>query len=191
MLGRFPSERYTTCRETSMKSGLDASIAVWDAKRHYDYVRPVTAIRFLLGGQPARAWAGPYQGTQLIPGDTWQPYIATPPFAEYVSGHSTFSAVGAEVLRLFTGSDGLSAAVTVAAGSSPIEPGLVPQLDVVLSWRTFSEAADEAGISRRLGGIHFEEGDLAGRALGRRIGARVWEKAQAYFNGTPSLIERD
>jgi hypothetical protein len=169
---------------------LDASIAVWDAKRHYDYVRPVTAIRFLFGGRPVRAWAGPYQDTGLIPGETWQSYIATPPFAEYVSGHSTFSAVSAEVLRLFTGSDTLGASVTVAAGSSPVEPGLVPRQDVVLSWRTFSEAADEAGISRRLGGIHFEDGDLAGRTLGRRIGARVWQTAQAYFNGTAPFVER-
>ena len=167
---------------------LDASIAGWDAKRHYDYARPVTAIRFLFGGRLVRAWAGPYQGTGLIPGDTWQSYIPTPPFAEYVSGHSTFSAVSAEVLRLFTGSDTLGAHVTVAARSSPVEPGLVPQQDVVLSWLTFSEAADEAGISRRYGGIHFEDGDLAGRALGRQIGARVWQKAQAYFNGTAPTV---
>jgi hypothetical protein len=167
---------------------LDASIAVWDAKRYYDYVRPATAIHFLFGGQPVRAWAGPYQGTGLIQGDTWQSYIATPPFAEYVSGHSTFSAVAAEVLRLFTGSDTLGAQVTLPAGSSPLEPGLVPAQDVVLSWRTFSEAADEAGISRRYGGIHFEDGDLEGRALGRLIGARVWQKALAYFNGTAPVL---
>jgi hypothetical protein len=167
---------------------LDASIAVWDAKRHYDYVRPVTAIRFLFEGRPVRAWAGPFQGTGLIPGETWQSYIPTPPFAEYVSGHSTFSAVSAEVLRLFTGSDTLGAQVTVAAGSSAVEPGLVPRQDIVLSWGTFSEAADEAGISRRLGGIHFEDGDHAGRTLGRRIGARVWQKARAYFSGTAPTV---
>jgi hypothetical protein len=162
---------------------LDASIAVWDAKRHYDYVRPVTAIRFLSAGRSIRAWAGPYQGTQLIPGDQWQSYLATPPFAEFVSGHSAFSAASAEILRSFTGSDAFGAQVTISSGSSPIEPGLVPRADVTLSWRTFSEAADEAGLSRRLGGIHFEAGDLEGRALGRRIGALVWQKARAYFDG--------
>jgi hypothetical protein len=164
---------------------LDASIAVWDTKRHYDYVRPVTAIRFLFAGQPIRAWAGPYQGTQLISGDRWQSYIGTPPFAEFVSGHSTFSAVSAEILKSFTGSDRLDAHVIVPAGASPVEPGLVPRADVTLSWRTFSEAADEAGLSRRYGGIHFEAGDLEGRALGRRIGALVWQKARAYFDGVP------
>lgn len=164
---------------------LDASIAVWEAKVYYDYVRPITAIRFLFAGQPVRAWAGPFMGTRLIPGETWQSYIQTPPFAEYVSGHSSFSAASAEILRSFTGSDRMDAEVTIPAGASPIEAGLVPRTAVTLSWRTFSEAADEAGFSRSLGGIHFKAGDLAGRALGRQIGMLVWEKAQAYFDGVP------
>jgi hypothetical protein len=54
---------------------------------------------------------------------------------------------------------------------------------VTLSWPAFSDAADEAGLSRRYGGIHFEAGDLEGRTLGRRIAAIVWEKAASYFNG--------
>jgi hypothetical protein len=162
---------------------LDASIAVWEAKVQYDFIRPVSAVRFLYEGKPVRAWGGPGQGTMLLAGDQWRSYIGTPPFAEYVSGHSTFSAASAEVLRSFTGSDAFGASVAFAAGSSPVEPGLVPAAPLTLAWRTFSEAADEAGISRRYGGIHFESGDLAGRAVGRRIGRRVWRKAQAYFSG--------
>jgi hypothetical protein len=165
---------------------LDASIAVWDCKRAYDTVRPVTAIRFLFEGAKVRAWGGPFQGTQRIDGADWQPYIATPPFPEYVSGHSTFSAVSAEILKLFTGDDAFGASATIAAGSSPVEPGLVPASDVTLAWATFSEAAAEAGKSRRFGGIHFRDGDLQGRALGRRIGAEVWSKALTYFDGTVS-----
>jgi len=60
----------------------------------------------------------------------------------------------------------------------------VPGPPVTLLWRTFSEAADEAGFSRRLGGIHFEDGDLQGRAMGRQIGRLVWQTAQRYFGGT-------
>jgi hypothetical protein len=145
----------------------------------------VSAIRFLFAGQTVRAWAGPFLGTRLIAGETWQPYIPTPPFAEYVSGHSTFSAASAEILRSFTGSDRLDAQVTIVAGISAIEPGLVPATDVTLAWRTFSEAADEAGISRRYGGIHFEDGDRAGRALGRQVAILVWHKATALFDGVP------
>jgi len=170
---------------------LDASVAVWEAKRYYDSPRPVTAIRFLFGGRPVRAWAGPFQGTQLVSGDVWQSYIATPPFAECVSGHSAFSAASAEILRSFTGSDRFGAQVMIEAGSSAIEPGVVPAGSVTLAWRTFSEAADEAGLSRRYGGIHFEDGDLAGRLMGRQIGVLVWKTALSYFNGTVGAADVD
>jgi len=73
--------------------------------------------------------------------------------------------------------------VTIPAGTSPIEPGVVPGTDVTLAWRTFSDAADEAGLSRRYGGIHFEDGDLEGRPVGRRIGRLVWPVAQSYVEG--------
>jgi hypothetical protein len=55
---------------------------------------------------------------------------------------------------------------------------------VTLSVPTFSDAADQAGMSRRYGGIHFERGDLDGRTRGRQIGTLVWEKAQGYIDGT-------
>ena len=45
------------------------------------------------------------------------------------------------------------------------------------------EAADESGMSRRFGGVHFEDADLEGRALGRRVGAPSWNKAQTYVTG--------
>jgi hypothetical protein len=166
---------------------LDASIAVWDCKRAFDFVRPLSAIRFVYGGQPVRAWAGPGNGTRTIDGAQFQSYIATPPFAEYVSGHSAFSAASAEVLRLFSGSDAFGASVTLAAGSSLVEPGLTPAAPVTLRWATFSEAADQAAMSRRHGGIHFESGDLAGRAIGRRVAGLVWRAAQSLFSGSPML----
>ena len=166
---------------------LDASVWTWGIKRQYDYVRPVTAIHYLFAGQPVTAWAGANLGTGQIPGETWRPYqaatVVTPPFAEYVSGHSTFSAAGAEVLKLATGSDVFGAAVTLTAGSSRVESGLVPAANVTLSWATFSDAADEAGISRRYGGIHFRDGDLEGRRVGRLIGQGTWKKASKLFNG--------
>jgi hypothetical protein len=157
----------------------DAAVACWDAKRAFDSVRPVSAIRLVFAGEKVRAWGGPGQGITLIEGEEWQPYIPTPPFAEYVSGHSTFSAAAAEVLARCTGSDAFGASVTVAAGSSQVEPGSTPAADVTLQWPTFTDAADEAGRSRRYGGIHFRSGDLAGRALGRMVGLRAWLAASA------------
>jgi hypothetical protein len=167
---------------------LDASICCWDNKRFFDSVRPITAVRYLFRGQPVRAWGGPYRGTRVIDGAAWIPYQAstfpTPPFPEYSSGHSTFSAAGAEILRLFTGSDRFGGSVSFAAGSSKFEAGAVPAADLTLSWSTFSEAAHQAGLSRRYGGIHFEQGDLDGRATGRVVAKQAWAKAQTLINGS-------
>jgi hypothetical protein len=167
---------------------FDASIAVWDCKRVFDYVRPITAIRFLKAGVEIRAWAGPGKGTQTILGERWQAYQTgaqpTPAFPEFSSGHSAFSAAGAEVLKSYTGSDSFNASVTIKAGSSGVEPGSVPASDITLAWSTFSAAADQAGMSRRYGGIHFKEGDLQSRAMGRLVGAQAWVKAQTYFVGS-------
>jgi hypothetical protein len=139
-----------------------------DNKRAFESVRPITAIRYLFQGQQVRAWAGPGRGTRTIRGEDWFPYqpttFPTPPFPEYSSGHSNFSAAGAEILRLFTGKERFSGSVTIPAGSSKVEPGLTPAHDVTLSWDTFRDAADQAGISRRYGGIHFAQGDLDARA---------------------------
>ena len=156
---------------------LDASIAAWEAKRHFDFVRPITAIQILFKGQDIKIW-----DNQTIKGDNWQSYIPTPPFTEHVSGHSTFSAAAAAVFEAFTGSNKLDMSVTIEACTSLIQPNL-PTKDVVLCWATFKEAADEAGMSRRYGGIHFENGDLEGRILGAKVGACVWQKIQHYFNG--------
>jgi hypothetical protein len=167
---------------------LDASIASWNAKRRWDYVRPITAVRTRKAGQLILAWGGPYRGTRLIRGENYQPYqpatFPTPPFPEYVSGHSTFSSAGARVLQQFTGSDLFGARVTVRSGTSRVEPGATPLLPQILTWPTFSIALDEAGRSRRQGGIHFLDGDYNGRALGTSVGQNVWTKAQTYFNGT-------
>jgi Domain of unknown function (DUF6851)/VCPO second helical-bundle domain len=165
----------------------DAGCCAWDNKRTFDSVRPITAIRTIFDGQLVHAWGGPYAGTKLIDGASWFPYqpisFPTPPFPEYSSGHSNFSAAGAEILARFTGSDRFGGAITFAAGSSKVEPGVVPSSDLSISWATFSDAADQAGLSRRYGGIHFEQGDLDARVTGRIAARMAWKKAQNYWEG--------
>jgi hypothetical protein len=167
---------------------LDAGIAAWHYKVKYDFVRPITLVHVLEKGQKIKAWGGPGLGTVTMLGEQWQPYqptdVVTPPFAEYVSGHSTFSGASFEVLRSFTGTDALNLSVTIPKGQSRVEPGVAPAKNVTLSWRTMQDAADQAGLSREFGGIHFSDGDLDGRALGNQIGLAVYQKAQTYFNGT-------
>ena len=132
-------------------------------------------------------------GTVSMLGENWRPYqiptVVTPPFPEFCSGHSIFSATGAQILATFTGSDSFGYSVTLAAGSSKGEPGIVPAEPVTFSWPTFSAAADDAGMSRRYGGIHFRAGDLAARAAGRTLGAIVWQKAKSYIDGSAVRAE--
>ncbi|WP_338844555.1 DUF6851 domain-containing protein [Massilia sp. W12] len=167
---------------------FDAGIATWEAKRFYDYVRPVTAIRFLFAGQTIQGFGaeGPAAGLQSIQGEAWRPFqkssFPTPPFAEHTSGHSAFSAASAEILKNFSGSDQFGMSVTIAAKTLQADPKL-PLAPVTLSWPTFSAAAEEAGLSRLLGGIHFSAGNTAGLALGRQVGQAVWARAKAYWEG--------
>jgi hypothetical protein len=166
---------------------FDAGIVAWDAKRAFDSARPATALPFLFQGQVIESWGGPGKGTMAMDGRSWVPYQAstfpTPPFPEFVSGHSAFSAAGAEILRRFTGSDWFGDSVTIQAGASKIEPGITPATDITLHWKTFSEAADQAGFSRRLGGIHFKSADLAGRMVGRAVARKAWHKAASLWSG--------
>lgn len=189
---------------------LDAGISAWDAKRVYDYIRPISAIRHVYAGQPIIGWGGPGEDARLVDGATWQPYqsltFVTPPFAEYTSGHSTFSRSGAEVLTAFTGSptmydgettlgrdydrDGtedLFGQHVAAPGSMIFEEG--PDETVTLRWDTFYEAADEAGISRRYGGIHFQDADLRGRAAGEQIGKQAFEWAELHWHPFAEVAE--
>jgi hypothetical protein len=167
---------------------MDAGIAAWDTKIYYDNQRPITAIHFLFAGVEIPTWRSTNGERRTVLGENWLPFqpgtFISPPFADYVSGHSTYSAASAEVLRSFTGSDTFGGKVIVPAYSSRAEPGMWPREAVMLYWPTFSSAADQAGLSRRLGGIHFLQADMEGRKMGRKVGALAWEKAQTYFNGT-------
>jgi hypothetical protein len=138
---------------------MDASIAAWAAKYRWDFVRPITGIRTRYKGKQVTSWLGPYQGYGKVPGEQWIPYqapnVVTPPFPEYVSGHSTFSSAAAAILAQFTGSDSFGASVTIEAGTSLFEPRTdtqvgTPATNILLSWPTLTAAAKDAGLSRRL-----------------------------------------
>ncbi|NHZ37725.1 vanadium-dependent haloperoxidase [Massilia rubra] len=167
---------------------LDASIAAWDAKRAYDSARPITAIRYLFNGRIVQSYgpAGPAGGLHPVPGEAWMPFYPpsapTPAFPDHVSGHSTFSAASADVLRRFTGSDLFRHAVTIQARSLLIDPGL-PTTPVTLAWETFTDAVIEASASRVYAGIHFERASDDGRTLGTQVGATAFARARALWTG--------
>ncbi len=131
----------------------DASIAAWDTKYTYSFWRPETAIR-----------NGDKDGNDLTAADpNWTPQQLSPAHPDYVSGHSTYSAAGAEILTYLFGED---FAFTVG---SPTVAG------VTRSFGSFDAAADEAGRSRIYGGIHFEFSNQAGQEIGRDVGEAVIE----------------
>src|SRR5262249_17905805 len=92
----------------------------------------------------------------------WTPLLPTPPFPEYVSGHSTFSGAAAVVLAAFYGED----QIPFSVGSDDL-PG------VFRTYHGFSEAALESGMSRIYGGIHFMSANVNGLASGAAIGQYV------------------
>src|SRR5207302_2395201 len=92
---------------------------------------------------------------------TWSRLLDTPPFPEYVSGHSTFSAAASTVLSAFFGAN-----VSFTAHSDKLP-------SVTRSFTSFDRAAEEAGRSRIFGGIHFQSANLDGQAAGRALGKYV------------------
>jgi membrane-associated phospholipid phosphatase len=128
----------------------DAAICAWDAKYTFDFWRPVTAIRNgVLDGNPA-----------TDPDPTWSSFIVTPPFPDYVSGHSTFSGAAASILAMFFGTDN----IRFTTGSDFL-PG------VTRTFSSFSAAAEEAAVSRLYGGIHFRSANDDGLHAGLAISA--------------------
>lgn len=161
---------------------LNAGVVSWEAKYRHDFARPATVIRWLYYyGQ---------KGQKRDPAmQNWTSYIATPPFPEYTSGHSTFSAAAAQVLRNATGSDhmGLSTVVRAGTGAAYLSPGKTPpSRDVTMSWSTFSEAVggeEGSGLSRLYGGIHFADANEHGQTTGTNAGQAAWTEAQRYITG--------
>ncbi len=167
---------------------FDAGIACWDTKRVYESIRPLTAIHLAFKGKTIRAWGGPGVGTVSLQGENFgtfqSPTFVTPAFPGFCSGHSTYTAAAAEVMKRYTGGDNLGFNVNFATGSSTLEPGLVPSAPLTLSFPTFSGLAPQVADSRVTGGIHFVEDNTTAINMGTQVGGIVWTKVQTYFNGT-------
>ncbi|MBY0276805.1 FG-GAP-like repeat-containing protein, partial [Candidatus Binatia bacterium] len=140
-------------------------------------------------GEPAQP-STQYSGVRWVLATAWVPYqrktFVTPPFAGYVSGHSTYSRAAAEVLERITGSPyfpgGLGEFVAPATSYLVFERG--PSAEVRLQWATYDDAADQAGQSRLWGGIHIRADDFGGRVLGAEIGEQAWQAALRHYDGS-------
>ncbi len=230
----------------------DAAVAAWAVKGWYDFIRPISAIRYmadqgqstidslgnyspngiplvdgfveiveegdLLAGENNEnvgkiklyAWKGhdyvdnpsiDEAGVGWILAENWWPYqrpsFVTPPFAGFVSGHSTYSRAGAEVMTLLTGSEyfpgGMGEFLARENEFLVFEEG--PSQDVVLQWATYRDASDQCSLSRIWGGIHPPADDIPGRLMGAKIGKEAFEFAESFFNrfvtGTHEIREEN
>lgn len=217
----------------------DAAISAWGIKGWYDYIRPISAIRYMaelgqssnknldnyhVGGIPLKdgfievvqvgdplsgnnnenidkikvlAWKGhdfisdaktDVAGVDWILAENWWPYqrpsFVTPPFAGYVSGHSTYSRAAAEVMTLITGDEffpgGLGEFIAKKDEFLVFEKG--PSVDVILQWATYRDASDQTSLSRIWGGIHPPADDIPGRIIGEKIGINAFNFAIPYFS---------
>ena len=225
----------------------DAAIATWGIKGYYNYIRPISAIRYMAGkGQSSnknlpnfnshglplidnlieiiyendeligensenlhkikvKSWKGPdyitdeetdTAGVGWILGTKWWPYqrpsFVTPPFAGYVSGHSTFSRAAAEVLTLITNSEyfpsGLGTFNVEKNKFLVFEEG--PTENITLQWATYRDASDQTSLSRIWGGIHPPADDINGRLIGYKVGNEAYNFATFFFDGIePNSIE--
>ena len=129
----------------------DAAISCWDAKYEYNLWRPVTAIRQADTDNNPNTTADPQ----------WLPLVTTPPFPEYMSGHSTFSGAADAVMSSVFGSD-------FGFGDKGDR-----SVNSLRTYENFREAADESGMSRLYGGIHFMSANVDGLSAGRNVGNYV------------------
>ncbi len=217
----------------------DVAVTAWGLKGYYDYVRPISAIRYMadrgqssdsglpsyhpnglplvpglievisLGDPLAGAfnenvgrikmycWRGPsfiidpnndVAGVDWIFAEEWFPYqrpsFVTPPFAGFVSGHSTFSRAAAEVLTMLTGDPffpgGLGTFEAPANSFLKFENG--PSTTIQLQWATYRDASDQTSLSRIWGGIHPPIDDIPGRIIGEKIGKEAFAFGEKYFS---------
>ncbi len=218
----------------------DCAVNTWGIKGYYDYIRPISAIRYMaskgqsthaslpsyhpqgiplvdgltaiieegdelaginnenIGKIKIYAWKGPdfidnpsrdVAGVDWILGTHWWPYqrgtFVTPPFAGYVSGHSTFSRAAAEILTMLTGNEffpgGMGMFDIKQNDFLVFEQG--PTENLTLQWATYRDASDQTSLSRIWGGIHPPIDDIRGRIIGEKIGIEAYNLAIQYFNG--------
>jgi len=127
-------------------------------------------------------------GVDWILAENWWPYqrpsFVTPPFAGYVSGHSTYSRAAAELMTAMTGSSyfpgGMSEFEVVANDFLVFEQG--PSVNMTLQWATYQDASDQCSLSRIWGGIHPPADDIPGRLIGEKIGKNSFEFVQGYLS---------
>ena len=178
---------------------FDAGVAAWEMKYYYDTTRPFTLINEMFFGSKVPDWRckpaiqDPYCQTAFTDDKSphWRPYQLrrniVPPFPDIPSGHSAFSTSSSVVLRNLLGTNEFNFISEPFKSRFDLTAGFDGDVangneDTTLSYATFSEAADEAGISRLYGGIHHMNGNVLGLEMGARVGHKTMAFLRDIFN---------
>ena len=149
-----------------------------------------------LGKIKVLAWRGPdyifnpatdEAGVDWILAENWFPYqrpsFVTPPFAGYISGHSTYSRTAADIMTLMTGSAFFPGGM--GEFEAPQNEFLVfeegPSQPLTLQWATYRDASDQCSLSRIWGGIHPPADDIPGRIIGQELAIDAFNLAETFF----------
>ena len=165
-------------------AAFDAGIVIWQEKVRFDAVRPFSAIRYIYGDIPVKAWGGPFRGTVKIPANEWKSYLEEADHPEYPSATTCFCAAHSQAARLILGDDELGYPVAFSAGTSRIEPGQVPAEDTTFVFDTWSEFDHDCGQSRVWAGVHFQAAVDESRALCGVFGDLAYAYGQQLISGT-------
>jgi VCPO second helical-bundle domain/Domain of unknown function (DUF6851) len=166
-------------------AAFDAGIVSWNEKTKWNSVRPFSAIRYLYGDRPVTAWGGPGKGTVTdLPASQWKEYLNLPDHPEYPSVSTAMCEAQAQAARRFFSSDELNWSVPAPQGSSTVEPGITPKEDITLGpWATWTDFANECGLSRLWGGLHFRAAIEASRQFGPQVGELAYEFVTQHIEG--------
>ncbi len=144
----------------------DAAITTWDSKYTHDIIRPETTIK-----QRIHKMSNPELVNERDA--DWLALIFTPDFPAYTSGHSAFSGVSARMIANFIGTDRVS-----FSAKAPDLVNWPKQLtDVRRSWTSLWQAAEENGMSRIYGGVHWNADNDEGLRAGRNLADYIYRNA--------------
>ncbi len=186
---------------------LDTSISVWESKYKYDYIRPITVIN-RMGEKPITVWTPPKvktpfasatpattnnsnesniipAGVHTIAANQWKPYIPTPPFPAYISGHSAFTAAWARTMKLIMGNSTFEFETQV--NRLYVEDRRL-EVPIKLSYPTYWAAAESSGISRIYGGIHWTDDNTYGLEMGKKVADISVSRVIEFIEGKASPI---
>lgn len=167
---------------------FDAGIVIWQEKVEFDTVRPFSAIHLLFEDQiVAGEEVEDKEVSGGFPAVEWTSYLPEADHPEYPSATACFCAAHSQFKRRFYGTDELSWTIDISAGSSRIQPGLTPAIDLSITFETWTEFDEACGQSRVWAGVHFQSAVDESRRLCPIFGDMAYDYMQSLISGRAEI----